>query len=264
LFWKEEQAEDLPLRAMSEFAHDKIKPFSDEGGKKQQVNEMFDKIAPRYDLMNRLLSAGIDVGWRRKAIRMLKADNPAHILDVATGTADMAIMAAKMLRPQAITGIDISEKMLEIGRKKVDQEKPGTKITLLRGDGETINFADQTFDAVMVAFGIRNFENLEKGLKEILRVMKPGAQLVVLEFSKPRIPGVKNLYNLYMGVVAPQMAKWFSQNKKAYQYLNESAKAFPDRQDLVAILNKAGYSRTLFKPLTLGICCIYSGRKPEA
>src|SRR4029078_3830754 len=131
----------------------------------------------------------------------------------------MAIMAARMIRPEKILGIDISEKMLEFGRKKVEKEQLGTKIELLRGDGETINFPDHSFDGVMVAFGVRNFENLEKGLKEILRVLKPGAQLVVLEFSKPVIPGVKTLYNLYMGMVAPQMAKWFKQNKQAYKYL---------------------------------------------
>ena len=247
---------------MTEFLHDKIKPFSGEGSKKEQVRSMFDRIAPRYDFMNRFLSIGIDISWRKKAIRRFKKDTPQNLLDVATGTADMAIMAAKILQPQKITGIDISEKMLEIGRKKIQNQNLGTKIELYGGDGETINFGNNSFDGVMVAFGVRNFEHLEKGLQEILRVMKPGAQLVVLEFSKPRIPGVKALYNLYMSVVAPQMAKWFAQNKKAYQYLNESAKAFPDRQLFVDILNKTGYSDTSFKPLSLGICCIYSGRKP--
>jgi len=248
---------------MSEFAHDKIKPFSDEGSKKQQVSEMFNDIAPRYDFMNRFLSAGIDRGWRRKAIRWLAAGKPQKILDVATGTGDMAIMAGRMLRPQEIVGIDISEKMLEIGRKKVEKENLGTKIELQGGDGETINFPSETFDGVMVAFGVRNFENLEKGLQEILRVLKPGGQLVVLEFSKPRLPGVKGLYQLYMGFVAPQMAKLFRQNKKAYQYLNDSAMAFPDRQQFEEILKKTGYFDTAWKPLSLGICCIYSGRKPR-
>lgn len=247
---------------MTEFLHDKIKPFSDQGSKKEQVRSMFDRIAPRYDFMNRFLSAGIDVSWRKKAIKRFQNDKPQTILDVATGTADMAIMAAKILHPQKIVGIDLSEKMLEIGRKKIEKEELGTKIELYSGDGETINFADNSFDGVMVAFGVRNFENLEKGLQEILRVLKPGAQLVVVEFSKPRLPGVKTLYNLYMSVVAPQMAQWFNQNKKAYQYLNESAKAFPDRQLFIDILNKTGYSGTSYQPLSLGICCIYSGRKP--
>ncbi|HWJ28984.1 MAG TPA: bifunctional demethylmenaquinone methyltransferase/2-methoxy-6-polyprenyl-1,4-benzoquinol methylase UbiE [Flavisolibacter sp.] len=249
---------------MTEFPHDHIKPFSQEGGKKEQVSEMFDRIASRYDFMNRFLSIGIDVSWRRKAIRRFKKDRPQRLLDVATGTADMAIMAAKMLHPKQIVGIDISEKMLEVGRKKVEKEALSTEIELFSGDGETINFADNSFDGVMVAFGVRNFEHLEKGLKEIRRVLKPGGQLVVLEFSKPVIPGIKTIYNLYMGVIAPQMAKWFNQNKKAYQYLNESAKAFPDRQHFDKILKQTGYSDTVWKPLSLGICCIYSGRKPKS
>src|SRR5688572_3899508 len=224
---------------------------------------MFDGIAPRYDFMNRFLSAGIDISWRKKAIRSFKKDRPAVLLDVATGTADMAIMAARMLQPQKIVGIDISEKMLEIGRKKVEKEELGTKIVLQGGDGETINFPDNSFDGVMVAFGVRNFENLEKGLKEILRVLKPGAQLVVLEFSKPKLPGVKSLYKLYMGIVAPQMARWFNQDKKAYQYLNDSARAFPDREQFENILKQTGYTATEWKPLSLGICCIYRGRKPN-
>jgi demethylmenaquinone methyltransferase/2-methoxy-6-polyprenyl-1,4-benzoquinol methylase len=248
---------------MSGLPHDHIKPFDAGGSKKDQVSEMFDAIAPRYDFMNRFLSAGIDVSWRRKAIKLFKKDAPKFILDVATGTGDMAIMAAKILQPEKIAGIDISEGMLEIGRKKIEKEGLGTKIELYSGDGETINFADDSFDGVMVAFGIRNFEHLEKGLQEILRVLRPGAQLVALEFSKPRIPGVKNLYNLYMGIIAPQMAGMFRQNKKAYQYLNESAKAFPDRQKLIDILNQTGYSNTYYKSLSLGICCIYSARKPK-
>jgi demethylmenaquinone methyltransferase/2-methoxy-6-polyprenyl-1,4-benzoquinol methylase len=248
---------------MSKHPHDDIKPFTQEGSKKEQVSKMFDAIAPRYDFMNRILSAGIDVSWRRKAISLFQKDEPKFILDVATGTGDMAIMAAKMLKPEKIAGIDISPAMLEIGRKKIETEQLGTKIELYSGDGETINFANGTFDGVMVAFGVRNFEHLEKGLQEILRVLKPGAQLVVLEFSKPTVPVVKNLYNFYCGIIAPQVAKWFRQNKRAYQYLNKSSKAFPDRQKLVDILNKTGYSNTYYKSLSLGICCIYSARKPK-
>ncbi len=248
---------------MTEFAHDNIKPFAGRGGKKEQVSEMFDCIAGKYDFMNRLLSAGVDRGWRKKAILEFKEDKPQHILDVATGTADMAIRAAKMLKPNKITGIDISPKMLEIGRKKVEEAALTSTIQLLDGDSETIKFADNTFDAVMVAFGVRNLENLQLGLKEILRVMKPGAKLVVLEFSKPKATGLRSLYYLYMGKIAPQIARLFNQNKNAYEYLNESAKAFPDRQQFVDILKGTGYSDTLFKSLTLGICCIYCGRKPQ-
>ncbi len=222
---------------------------------------MFNDIAPRYDFLNRFLSAGIDRGWRKKAIRHLAKDQPKIILDVATGTADMALLAATLLNPKKIVGIDISDGMLQIGRKKVAKAGLAPQIELQNGDSETINFGDNSFDAVMVAFGVRNFEHLEKGLNEILRVMKPGAKLVVLEFSKPAIPGIRQLYNGYMGVVAPQVARWLGQDKKAYQYLNCSAQAFPDRQRFVEILNRVGYSDTSFKPLSLGICCIYVGRK---
>lgn len=242
--------------------HDHIIPFkASEKTKKEQVAEMFDRIAGRYDFMNRFLSARTDIGWRKKAIRLLKRDNPQVILDVATGTGDMAIMACKLLSPQRVEGIDLSAQMLEIGKKKIEREGLAGKIHLQQGDSETINFAENTFDAGMVAFGVRNFENLQKGLSEILRVLKPGGQLVILEFSKPKQP-VRSLYNLYMGIVAPQMARWFRQNKEAYQYLCESANAFPDRRHLLDILNQVGYSDTCYKSLSLGICCIYSGKKP--
>jgi demethylmenaquinone methyltransferase/2-methoxy-6-polyprenyl-1,4-benzoquinol methylase len=246
---------------MNQFPHDNIKPFEGQEEKKQQVSQMFDEIAPRYDFMNRFLSAGVDVGWRIKAIKEFKEDNPKHILDVATGTGDMAIRACKMLSLEKVTGIDISENMLAYGRQKIVKEKLEDKIELYTGDSESIQFADDTFDGVMVAFGVRNFQNLEKGLGEILRVLKPGKRVIVLEFSQPRIPGVRNLYNLYMGIVAPQVASIFRQNKKAYQYLNESAKAFPDRGRFVNILNSVGFTETSFRPLSLGICCIYIGRK---
>ena len=241
--------------------HDHIIPFKNSGKtKKEQVAQMFDSIAGRYDFMNRFLSLRIDVLWRKKAIGLLRKDNPRVILDVATGTGDMAIRACRMLNPDRIEGIDISPNMLEYGRKKIEKEGLAGKIHLQVGDSETINFGAGTFDAVMVAFGVRNFENLEKGLNEINRVLKPGGQLVILEFSKPKQP-VRSLYNLYMGVIAPQMAKLFRQDKQAYQYLNQSANAFPDGPLLVDILNKCGYTDTRFKSLSLGICSIYSGRK---
>jgi len=243
-------------------AHDSVTPFSDsEKTKKQQVAEMFDDLADRYDLMNRMLSCGIDVKWRMKAISELKKDHPKKILDVATGTADMAIISCRLLEPEKVIGIDISKHMLELGRKKVEKEGFSGTIQLQTGDSETINFADNSFDAVMVAFGVRNFEHLENGLKEMFRVLKPGGQLIVLEFSRPRVRIFRSLYNLYMTFVAPEVARWFSQNKKAYQYLNQSAKLFPDRHDFVEILNRTGYSDTSFKSLSAGICCIYTGRK---
>jgi demethylmenaquinone methyltransferase / 2-methoxy-6-polyprenyl-1,4-benzoquinol methylase len=242
--------------------HDHIIPYkSSAKSKKEQVAEMFDNIADRYDFMNRFLSARTDIGWRKKAVRLLEKDDPKKILDIATGTADMAILACKLLKPNEVFGIDISEQMLEAGEKKIEKEGFAGKIHLQYGDSETIKFAENTFDAGMVAFGVRNFENLEQGLAEIQRVLKPGGQLIILEFSKPNRP-VRSLYNLYMGIVAPQMARWFRQNKDAYQYLNESANAFPAKKDFIDILNKTGYSDTRYKSLSLGICCIYTGRKP--
>lgn len=244
--------------------HDHIIPFKDsEKSKKEQVEQMFDKIAVDYDALNRLLSARTDIGWRKKAIKMLLKDKPEFILDVATGTADMAIMACKILKPTKITGIDISSGMLEIGLKKIEKEGLTNKINLLQDDSTAIKFDDNSFDAIMVAFGVRNFENLEKGLSEMWRVLKPGGSLIVLEFSKPKQKAIKFFYNAYMRMVAPKVVSWFKQNKDAYLYLSESANAFPERQSFTEILQKTGYVDTRFKPLSLGICCIYSGKKPS-
>jgi demethylmenaquinone methyltransferase/2-methoxy-6-polyprenyl-1,4-benzoquinol methylase len=244
----------------NQFPHDEIKPFASDKAKKQQVEEMFDSIAARYDLMNRLFSAGIDMKWRKKTIRLLQKNDPKLILDMASGTADMAILACRLLNPKKVTGIDLSAEMLDIGRKKVEKEGFSEKIELLKGDGEAINFPDSSFDAVMAAFGVRNFENLENGLKEMYRVLKSGGKLAILEFSTPK-PGFRKLYNLYMGIVAPEVARWFRQNKEAYLYLNRSSNAFPDRRDFTDILNRVGFSDTECKPLSFGICCLYSARK---
>jgi demethylmenaquinone methyltransferase/2-methoxy-6-polyprenyl-1,4-benzoquinol methylase len=246
---------------MTTFAHDKVVPVKESAlAKKQQVAEMFDDIAPRYDFLNRFLSARIDVGWRKKALKELKQQQPKTLLDVATGTADMAIMASSIVKPKKITGIDISEGMLEVGRKKI--AKLGLNdIELLKGDSETINFDDNSFDAVTVAFGVRNFENLEKGLSEIKRVLKPGGKLVILEFSKPKTPGVKSMYNLYMNIVTPGVGKLVSKNRNAYQYLHNSIKKFPEGKNFTSILDNLGYRNTYCKPLSLGICSIYCGEK---
>jgi demethylmenaquinone methyltransferase / 2-methoxy-6-polyprenyl-1,4-benzoquinol methylase len=247
---------------MTEFAHDTVVPYKDgEGSKKQQVAAMFNDIAFKYDFLNRFLSAGIDIRWRKKAIQQIAELHPKNILDVATGTADVAIMASGILKPEKITGIDISDGMLEIGRQKV--EKAGLKgiIELLNGDSETINFKDNSFDAVTVAFGVRNFQHLEKGLSEILRVLKPGGKLVVLEFSKPKTPGVKSFYDLYMKVITPNVGKLFSKNRNAYKYLDESIQKFPEGKNFTQILDNLGYLNTYCKPLSLGICSIYCGTK---
>ncbi len=247
---------------MTDFAHDTVVPFKDSAlTKKQQVAEMFDDISGKYDFLNRFLSAGIDIKWRRKALKQLIALQPKTLLDVATGTADVAIMASTVLNPDKIVGIDISNGMLDIGRKKIEKFGLGNKIELLNGDSETIKFDDNSFDAVTVAFGVRNFENLEKGLSEIKRVMKPGGKLVVLEFSRPKMFGVKSLYNLYMNVVAPGAGKLFSKNRNAYKYLNHSIKKFPEGKNFTFILDNLGYKNTFCKPLSLGICSIYCGEK---
>lgn len=247
---------------MAIYNHDKVVPYQESAlTKKQQVAEMFNRIAFRYDFMNRFLSVGIDKGWRRKALKMLTKEKPKMMLDVATGTGDVAIMAYELLKPEKITGIDISDKMLEIGREKVLKLGLDKQIELQSGDSEAINFSDHTFDAVTVAFGVRNFERLEQGLKEINRVLKPGGKLIILEFSKPKIAGIAQLYNLYMEMVAPRVASVVSKNKKAYQYLTESVQQFPEGKDFVSILNNVGFRNTSCKKLSLGICSIYCGIK---
>jgi demethylmenaquinone methyltransferase / 2-methoxy-6-polyprenyl-1,4-benzoquinol methylase len=247
---------------MSAYSHDTIVPFKDsQENKKSQVAHMFDQIAFRYDFLNRFLSGGIDRYWRRAAIRQLVDDHPRIILDVATGTADFAIIAQKFLKPEKIIGIDISEGMLELGRKKIARLMLNRQIELQQGDSEAINFSSGAFDAVTVAFGVRNFEDLEKGLSEMLRVLKPGGKAVILEFSKPKQTVFKGLYNVYMRVICPGIGKWLSKNRDAYQYLNSSVKAFPEGETFLHILQKIGFTETSFKRLSLGICTIYCGRK---
>ena len=247
---------------MAKFAHDEIVPYNESNlDKKEQVAKMFDSIAFRYDFLNRFLSAGIDVGWRKKAIAQLKELKPQMVLDVATGTADVALMTYSALQPQKIIGIDISDGMLELGRKKIEKRNLQAFIELQHGDSENIHYPDNYFDGVTVAFGVRNFQNLEKGLKEMLRVLKPGGKLVVLEFSKPKQKGFKGFYNFYMKVVAPGAGSLFSGNKCAYAYLNNSVQAFPEREGFTALLKQTGYKNIYFRPLSLGICCIYCGSK---
>lgn len=247
---------------MVDYAHDTVVPDKSSGlSKKQQVAGMFNDIAQRYDFMNRFLSAGIDQSWRRKAIEQLKEIKPKRLLDVATGTADVAIMASGLLHPVHITGIDISEGMLQIGKEKVQKAGKQGSIELLKGDSEAITFENDSFDAVIVAFGVRNFQNLETGLTEIKRVLRPGGKLVVLEFSKPQLPIVRTFYNFYMKYICPQFGKMFSKNPAAYEYLDESINKFPEGKNFTEILNRVGYTRTYNKPLTFGICSIYCGIK---
>lgn len=247
---------------MSQFAHDKVVPYSEsDQSKKEQVAKMFDNIAGKYDFLNRFLSAGIDIGWRKKMLKCLKPLKPSKILDVATGTADVAIMACQLLKPEKIVGIDISAGMLELGKGKVAKRNMDSIIELQKGDSEAINYENETFDAVTVAFGVRNFENLEKGLKEIHRVLKNEGMVVILEFSKPTIPGIEQIYNWYLGMVAPEIAKMISKDRDAYKYLNDSVKAFPEGKGFVNILQATGFKKTNCRRLSLGICSLYTGIK---
>ena len=238
-----------------------VTPYQAAGSKKEQVERMFDKIAPRYDLLNRVLSLGIDVWWRRRALGYLRAQPPREILDVATGTADVAILAARMLQPDRIVGIDIANQMLDFGREKIRRAGLEQTIVLETGDSEHLRFPDQSFDAVTVAFGVRNFEHLELGLSEMLRVLRPGGKAVILEFSRPRLFPFKQLYNAYFKYVLPLIGRLTSRDMRAYTYLFESVQVFPDGSDFLTILSKTGYQNSRCERLTLGICSIYVAEK---
>ena len=247
---------------MSQFAHDKVVPYSQSNAtKKEQVASMFDSIAKKYDFLNRFLSLGIDQAWRKKAIAYLKNTPLDHLLDIATGTADMSLMAYKQIRPKKITGIDISEGMMQYGRIKIAQKGLENIIELKLGDSTEIPFEDAQFDGAMVAFGVRNFANLEKGLSEINRVLQPESKIVVLEFSQPTSFWFKPIYTLYMKWITPTIGKIFSGNKEAYAYLNESVIAFPEGKAFLTVLEKAGFKNVQQEKLTLGICSIYIGNK---
>lgn len=228
--------------------------------KKQQVAAMFNNIAGRYDFLNHFLSAGIDVLWRKKVISLLKEKNPEFILDIATGTGDLALEATK-LNPKQIIGIDLSSEMLAIGRKKVAARKLAEIIQLLEGDSENLFLESNKFDAVTVGFGVRNFENLDLGLKEIYRVMKQGGVFVILEFSRPKAFPVKQLYDFYFRRICPVLGKMISKDTSAYSYLYESVKAFPEGNQMLRHLEEAGFKETKWMPLTFGIASIYVGVK---
>ncbi len=227
---------------------------------KEKVRSMFNDIAYRYDFLNHFLSAGIDIRWRRKVRKLLKDDEIKSILDVATGTGDLAIELAK-LNPETITGIDIAVEMLEIGREKLKKKSLDKLITLEEGDAENLRFEDNSFDAVTVAFGVRNFETLQKGLREIYRVLKPGGRFVVLEFSKPRSFPFRQLYNFYFRFILPAMGKIISKSSSAYTYLPESVQGFAEDQIFLSELEKAGYKNASQNRLTMGIATIYHANK---
>jgi demethylmenaquinone methyltransferase/2-methoxy-6-polyprenyl-1,4-benzoquinol methylase len=247
---------------MSKYAHDNIVPYGESSAeKKEQVASMFDSIAKRYDFLNRFLSLGIDKGWRKKAIANFEGKKMNHLLDIATGTADMALMAYQQIQPTKITGIDISEGMMQYGRIKITDKKLNDTIQLSLGDSTEIPFPDNSFDGAMVAFGVRNFADLEKGLKEINRVLQPGSKLVILEFSQPTSSWFKPIYNLYMKWITPTIGQLFSGNKAAYAYLNDSVIAFPEGPAFLKIFEQAGFTKVSQQKLTLGICSIYCGSK---
>jgi len=238
-----------------------VVPYSSStASKKEQVATMFDNISWRYDLLNRLLSFGIDIWWRKKAIAQLRRNQPKFILDIATGTGDLAIEALS-LKPYKIIGVDISEGMLSFGRKKLIEKGLEDKIELKLGDSEKLLFPDAHFDAVMVSFGVRNFQDLELGLNEILRVLKPGGQVMILEFSKPKNLIVKSLYGFYNKTILPFVGNLLSKDSAAYSYLPESVAAFPEGSNFVKILTSIGFKEGKALPLTFGISSVYTGFK---
>ena len=238
-----------------------VVPYKEEkGSKKEQVARMFDNISGKYDFLNHFLSLGIDRVWRKKAISYLKEKKPSNILDVATGTGDFAIECLR-LNPEKITGIDISSGMLRVGKEKIRKRSLEEKIELFQGDSENIPFENNTFDAVTVAYGVRNFENLEKGLAEIYRVLKPNGRLVVLEFSKPSKFPFKQLYHFYFNTILPKIGNSISRDSSAYTYLPESVRTFPDGSAFLDILRSTGYKDVLWESLTFGISSVYLGTK---
>jgi demethylmenaquinone methyltransferase / 2-methoxy-6-polyprenyl-1,4-benzoquinol methylase len=229
-------------------------------GKKQQVENMFDGIAKNYDFLNRLLSFRIDVLWRNRVIKLLKSHKPKRILDVATGTADLAI-ALRKLNPEKIIGLDLSANMLAVGQQKINTDKLNGLIELIKGDSENLPFHDASFDAVTVAFGVRNFENLTKGLKEINRVLKPGGQFIILEFSKVKTFPIAQFYNLYFRYITPAIGRLFSKSKNAYTYLPNSVAVFPEGDEMCVILQEVGFKQPICKPVSFGIASIYHSSK---
>ena len=235
-----------------------VKPYKDSDlGKKEQVTKMFDTISKNYDGLNRIISLGIDVKWRKKVVEIVGENNPKQILDIATGTGDLAMMMAQ-LNPERIVGLDISSGMLEVGKEKIANAKLSEKIEMIVGDSEDMPFENNTFDAITVSFGVRNFANLDKGIREIARVLKPSGVLVILETSNPtKFPFLQG-YKLYTSFILPIIGKLFSRDKVAYSYLSESANSFPFGVAFNNILQKNGFTNTVDKPVTFGVATIYT------
>ena len=244
-----------------DYPQEHIKPYGNDGKKSEQVEEMFDNIAPAYDKLNHTLSMGIDRSWRRKAIKYLRPFRPRRIMDVATGTGDFAILACRELQPDSLIGTDISEGMMNVGREKVKKEGLSDKISFAREDCTSLSFADNRFDAITVAFGIRNFEDLDKGLSEMCRVLKPGGHLVILELTTPDRFPMKQLFAIYSKVVIPLLGKLLSKDNSAYHYLPDTIKVFPQGEVMKGVISKAGFGEVHFRRLTFGICTLYTATK---
>lgn len=236
-----------------------VTPYHSEESKKSQVEDMFDNIAPKYDLLNHVLSMKIDVLWREKLVKWMRKDEPKEVLDVATGTGDLAIAVQKATNAQ-IVGMDLSQQMLNVGIKKIKKLGLDSKISMQKGDAENLDFEDNRFDALSVAFGVRNFENLPKGLSEMRRVIKPGSSAYILEFSK--VEGILGpLYMFYFKNILPLIGRLVSKDNRAYTYLPDSVNAFPYGEKMKSILLEAGYSKVEYKTLSLGIATIYKATK---
>lgn len=234
-----------------------IKPYHKDGeGKKEEVEQMFDNIAHRYDFLNHLLSAGIDRLWRKKAIKHIASYQPKRIMDMATGTGDFAIDAVNMLQLDEVIALDLSEEMLAVGRKKLKKDEHKI-IEFVKGDSESLSYESNSFDAMTAGFGVRNFENLEKGLSEMYRVLKPGSPLVILEVSQPDNKFLKAIFSIYFKGILPLIGRLFSKDHRAYTYLPESVEAFPKGKDFTDILKKVGFTDAKYQALTLGICAMY-------
>lgn len=243
------------------YAQEEIKPYQKAGDKTSQVEAMFDNIAPTYDILNHRLSWDIDKGWRKKAIRQLEPFHPQRILDVATGTGDFAILAAKMLQPKELLGVDISEGMMMIGGQKVEKEKLQHIVSFKKEDCLSLSFSDNSFDAITAAFGIRNFQDLDKGLREMCRVLRSGGHLSIVELTTPVKFPMKQLFRVYSHTVLPIYGKLISRDSRAYEYLTATIEAFPQGEQMIQILKRAGFKEASFKRLTYGICTMYIATK---
>lgn len=243
------------------YEQEQIKPYDGQGEKGELVEKMFDNIAPSYDTLNHRLSWDIDKYWRNKAIRQLRQLKPQRMLDIATGTGDFAILEAEMLQPQQIVGADISEGMMEIGRQKVEKKGLSEVISFAKEDCLNLSFDDNSFDAVTAAFGIRNFQDLDKGLAEMCRVLRPGGMLCIVELTTPIHFPMKQLFSIYSNTVLPIYGKLISKDSSAYSYLNKTIAAFPQGERMMEILKQAGFRNANFKRLTFGICTLYTATK---